>query len=320
MAPNENRLQEIKADADCHSAVITSEAVEKFFEQFQLPDQKAVGISKADVALEVYKDMTTLFGLSRKDITTILQLSNNPEKTFDSLSKLFGNAASIFSGKNYLLSASTIDKLTNLQNREAFDKKLAELIDENSRHDKQFSMALMDIDHFKDVNDEYGHVAGDEVLAEFYKRFNNAQLRASDRTYRYGGEEIAILLPNTSCEEAMIVADRVSKEISKEAFQVSKFGTGIPISVSMGVAQYTNYKDDPTGNKLKENADQGLYILKGKRPIKGEEKPQEGLRGGIATPNKPIDQIEVSAIREQVGPVIGTSKKEHFLADSEVAA
>jgi diguanylate cyclase (GGDEF)-like protein len=119
---------------------------------------------------------------------------------------------------------------------------------------KPFSIVMLDIDRFKQVNDTFGHQIGDEVL-RFLARNMLAQLRKGDCCCRYGGEEFAILLPDTSLEEAFNIAERVRRNVENTASP-----TGGPITISCGVAAYPD--DAETAQALLEAADNALYKAK----------------------------------------------------------
>jgi diguanylate cyclase (GGDEF)-like protein len=125
------------------------------------------------------------------------------------------------------------DDLTGLPNRRHMKEVLAE---EEKRHRKQpaaLCLALLDIDHFKSINDTYGHAAGDEILRSFAQQLRFL-LRTDDVLARWGGEEFLLLLPNTEQEDAILVLDRLKHHLS--AVRVETLGANLPISFSSGVA------------------------------------------------------------------------------------
>ena len=101
-----------------------------------------------------------------------------------------------------------IDGLTGLWNRKAFDDRIAESIANVDRHDRSLSVALMDLDHFKSLNDTFGHPAGDNALRVFAKIVGD-QIRTGDIACRYGGEEFALVMPDTGPEDAAQVCERI---------------------------------------------------------------------------------------------------------------
>lgn len=125
----------------------------------------------------------------------------------------------------------------------------------HKRSDAPLSMVMIDIDHFKQVNDEYGHMAGDEVIREISKLFTE-YTRISDIVGRYGGEEFAVILPDTKLEDAMLFAERMRLAVQFLSVQPSR----VRCTISLGVAEV-----NPNMHKyqqLIELADQALYQAK----------------------------------------------------------
>ncbi|TCL10043.1 diguanylate cyclase (GGDEF)-like protein [Shimia isoporae] len=151
------------------------------------------------------------------------------------------------------------DHLTGLLNRQAFDHEFALAWEGMAKSGEPMAMVLFDIDHFKAFNDTHGHQVGDIVLKSLGESLRNANMRRADSVCRYGGEEFAVILPNTNEEEAACIADRLRKEIS--AMRVSTDdGTILRITCSFGVAEARNRTT--TVNALLRNADDSLYDAK----------------------------------------------------------
>ena len=154
----------------------------------------------------------------------------------------------------YLTEART-DALTGLANRKAFDQKLDECFQKWQHTGATFSLAMVDVDHFKKVNDTYGHPAGDAVLREMATRLADIK-HDSLLVARYGGEEFAILIdgPETVAAEIM---ERLRKNIAGKAFEAD--GVSIPVTISCGVSRILS--EDRVG-KLVRRADEALYSAK----------------------------------------------------------
>lgn len=148
-----------------------------------------------------------------------------------------------------------IDPLTGLYNRYAIEEFLRLFIEEAHRYEVEFSVIMIDLDDFKEVNDMYGHLAGDEVLKSFATIFQKT-IRLSDRVGRWGGEEFLVLLPHASYEEAFELAERVRVKTCSCRFDEIGYKTA-----SFGVALFE--KGD-TMTSLINKADQALYISKKK--------------------------------------------------------
>jgi diguanylate cyclase (GGDEF)-like protein len=141
------------------------------------------------------------------------------------------------------------DPLTGASNRRAFDESLESVLKQQNRYDTPFSVAMLDIDFFKRVNDEQGHLQGDRVLQELAQLLRSS-LRDCDMLARYGGEEFVILMPHTELPGACLLAERIRAAVQEN----------LPITVSMGLA--ASMADD-TSTSLLSRADAALYLAKG---------------------------------------------------------
>jgi len=163
----------------------------------------------------------------------------------------------IFSARDQLYSMATTDVLTNLYNRRTFLKRGEESFRIAERGGNQFAVIIYDIDSFKSVNDEYGHLIGDVVLKSMAK-VSRETIRETDLLARYGGEEFAILLPNTTPEQAAVVAEKLRKKIAEHIVSISPYK--INRSISLGVMGYhfsiTSFDD------LVDKADKAMYKSK----------------------------------------------------------
>ena len=148
------------------------------------------------------------------------------------------------------------DPLTGVNNRTAFDSSLKREIDLARRHGTAFGMVMLDIDHFKQINDRYGHMVGDCVLRDVAEQAG-ACVRSTDMLFRYGGEEFVILLSSTSMQGAKQLAERIRTAIEK---MECRYGNvNIKITASLGVACLHN---DDSAQALFERADQALLKAK----------------------------------------------------------
>ena len=162
-----------------------------------------------------------------------------------------------------LLEKDTItDPLIGIYNRRYLDRRLEEECARARRYQLPLFVLLLDIDHFKRVNDLYGHPAGDQVLIYLGKLILQA-IRESDIVARYGGEELLIIAPNTSAASAMSLAERLRQTVETHALMLSSGSDQrqeVRITVSIGVAGTTREMADP--RQLFENADVALYRAK----------------------------------------------------------
>jgi len=147
------------------------------------------------------------------------------------------------------------DGLTGIYNRRHLEKVLIAEIDRLARYEHGMAMLMIDIDHFKNLNDEFGHILGDEVLRQVAGLFSK-HLRKADVVCRYGGEEFAVLLPETTGEKAMGVAEKLRRYVENFNFP----GLGRPLTVSIGVADFPEHGS--TRDALVKAADTALYAAK----------------------------------------------------------
>ena len=154
------------------------------------------------------------------------------------------------------LEAAMTDGLTGLGNRRALDDALTRSAELARRHEQPLSLIMLDLDHFKDINDRLGHIAGDEVLTQIGDLLPET-LRTSDQSFRYGGEEFAIILPQTDHEAAFQVAERLQTALRETAFECD--AGEIKLTGSFGVA---SLESDDTPQDLIDRADQALYGAK----------------------------------------------------------
>jgi diguanylate cyclase (GGDEF)-like protein len=154
------------------------------------------------------------------------------------------------------ISRSLTDPLTGLPNRREFDNRLEERMAAWQRRQEIFSLLLLDVDHFKKLNDQHGHLAGDQVLAAMGKTLRMA-IRRDDAVARYGGEEFAILLPHTSLEQAVHVAQNVRDAVAR--ISVDHKGHQLGVTASAGFAAI---QQDEQAELLIHRADAALYAAK----------------------------------------------------------
>ena len=158
-----------------------------------------------------------------------------------------------------LSTVALADSLTEFNNRRALESDLPKQIDKARANNEPLSLIILDVDYFKQVNDNYGHLVGDRILQLLSARLRN-NLRYQDIPFRYGGEEFVILLSDTTREEAYKVASRLNQLVSKEPFSVDR-NLAINITISLGIAGLQK-EDDPNGLSLLDRADR--YLLQAK--------------------------------------------------------
>jgi two-component system cell cycle response regulator len=150
------------------------------------------------------------------------------------------------------------DGLTGLHNRRYLERHLSVLVQQAVARGKPLSLLILDIDHFKAINDTHGHAAGDDVLREFSRRVRKA-VRGIDLACRLGGEEFVVAMPDTDGALALLVGERIRQKIAGEAFQ-AEAGATMNVTVSIGVASLASSSD--TAQILMKRADDALYRAK----------------------------------------------------------
>ncbi len=150
------------------------------------------------------------------------------------------------------------DELTGLMNRRAIMKTLAQEIERSKRNLQPVYICMCDIDHFKNINDTHGHVAGDAVLKEIAQRFNTS-LRPYDQCGRYGGEEFLIII-NSEEDHVQKLFERLRQAIADTPFMHEQ--TAINVTISCGVALYSPPTDERNSTQLLTHADTALYEAK----------------------------------------------------------
>ncbi|MDX1678174.1 GGDEF domain-containing protein, partial [Arsukibacterium sp.] len=150
---------------------------------------------------------------------------------------------------------SVTDTLTGLYNRSKLDDILCQEIARSIRHQSPFSVILADLDYFKSVNDNFGHMAGDQVLIAF-ATIMQQHCRELDVAGRWGGEEFLIICPHTDLSGAKLLAERIRVAVAN-----FEFTHGKPLTVSLGVASFIR---DDNANTILKRADDALYRAKGK--------------------------------------------------------
>ncbi|MEM5447076.1 MULTISPECIES: diguanylate cyclase [Paraburkholderia] len=149
------------------------------------------------------------------------------------------------------------DGLTGIANRRFFETRLADEFLRWQRYGGELSMLLFDLDHFKRINDEFGHVAGDTVLRSMAQRVSGV-VRKQDVFGRFGGEEFALLLPCTPLDDALYVAEKIRRTIGDEPIEVQ--GVIVPVTASVGAATARTGAPDYEG--MINEADAALYTAK----------------------------------------------------------
>lgn len=192
-------------------------------------------------------------GYLSKDSLSQETLVNTIDATLDKWARLQQARAS----KEELERLANFDSLTGLHNRQAILGKLCELINRAKRYKEDFTLIMLDIDHFKRVNDRYGHLTGDEVLEKIATLIRQ-NIRDTDVAGRYGGEEFIIILPQADLSSARVLAERI-RSIIESAEMKDSAGNVFAITVSQGLSGWEPGED---AHSLISRADEALYKVK----------------------------------------------------------
>ncbi len=209
-------------------------------------------LAKSSDACDVLKSVADILDETRSFVTDSHKLESELNLSIQDINRL----------KKELVNArleATIDALTKLNNRRAFNKQLRKLVDGHLQHATDFCVILIDIDFFKKVNDEHGHLVGDKVLSGL-AQILKSKVRGSDFTARYGGEEFVILLPDTRITNAFSVAENIRLTIERNKLTLRKTGIVLgAITASFGVA---GYRKGETADDVITRCDKALFRAK----------------------------------------------------------
>ena len=224
-----------------HPAIAKHFPLKKFAAAPLLADREAIGVIVVDAS-------------SRKQDVS-------PERL--TMLEMFANQAAlaINNGLIYqnVLDRAQRDSLTRLYNHGHFQEVMRSEIERAERYNNPLSLIMLDIDHFKRFNDTYGHQTGDVVLKETANILQDSS-RESDCVCRYGGEEFAVILPETSKEQAFSIAERIRQRVSQHSFPLNSSERGLQMTLSIGIATYP--EDASNKDTLTAMADKAMYISK----------------------------------------------------------
>jgi len=191
--------------------------------------------------------------LMRENTQLLLQLEHSHEK----LSKANRRLVEV---NHKLKRLAATDTLTLLFNRRYFDQALRRETDRRNRYQLPLSVVMLDIDHFKAVNDEYGHEAGDNAIKQIAVALTECA-RTADIVARYGGEEFVVVLPQTNPVDAEVFAERARSMIEKKKFELGN-GIDINLTISLGLSGVSANDGIVTVSDLLKSADKALYLAK----------------------------------------------------------
>ena len=179
--------------------------------------EEAINIGASDFVIKPVRLGELMLRLKR--VLNERELTNERNRMMEKLQKL-----------------AITDGLTKLYNSRSFYSQLESEIDRSNRYQHPLTLLLLDIDHFKNYNDKFGHLEGDKVLVRFSEIIKSC-LRTNDSAYRYGGEEFTVILPETAGEEAKTVAQRIRTALEAEPFTPAD-DEAVTVTISIGATEY----------------------------------------------------------------------------------
>ena len=260
-------------DSERRFLYVNSRVAELFGDKAQnIIGKKDTEILPEEIAEHFYQSDKQVFETNKKQVIEETAHDDNGDTSHylstkvpfnrpDKLPALIGfstDVTELFKLKEQFKQLANTDPLTNLYNRRFFTEQAEKEYHRAKRYSLSMTLISIDIDHFKSINDNFGHPAGDQVLIEVANHLK-ASLRQSDILARIGGEEFSILLPETSAKSAMVFAERIREEQSK----VKVFGDwqgAIKLSVSIGVSSFLS--SDKAFDAIFSRADKALYQAK----------------------------------------------------------
>ena len=250
------RIVESGEHAQIHDLAVFYETFNDFV---HFPDEEKRDGSYIGIALKVHNatigvigmDSAKRYGLGVDDMDFMAVLSHQIAAGIDR-ARLFEKIQQL----------SQQDGLTGLYNHRMFQSRLRQEMSRRNRTQKPLSLIMLDIDHFKQFNDNYGHQAGDTVLKELSLIITSQSRCASiDVCCRYGGEEFAVIMPELELHNAVKVAERIRRVVESNEFSISENNAAAKVTISLGVSGITG-ADDIGPEELVKKADDALYLSK----------------------------------------------------------
>lgn len=234
-------------------AIRTADQKQVFFGDPALFDQKSIFIQQSEVPNGVWEwaiDNQLRHDLPGRGVGVVLSVM---------ISLLVGSIAYFFAQERYYLSAGALmDSLTGLPNRRLLDSRLSYVYSEAKRDHKRFGIMVLDVDHFKDINDQYGHDVGDEVIKAVAARLKS-NIREMDTVGRLGGDEFVIVLKDQLSEQGLVIVATKLLDVFKVPMLINDHEIGVRLSIGLTLYEPAS---DVTLKQLLKQADMALYKAK----------------------------------------------------------
>ena len=234
------------------------QSISKQMEELQLSSTKATKLEplKAIINSRIENIAKELQEHSEKELIQRQKIQQQIDDLTDKIKNMESESSDLKLKLKIANTQALCDTLTGLPNRHAYNERLEIELARWKRYHTPLSLIIWDIDRFKNVNDNYGHKAGDKVLLLIGKQLSEHS-RATDFIARFGGEEFTMLLPNTDSQSALILANQLRQTIEKTGFNSD--GVSVEITLSCGVTEFIG---DDTDESAFERADRALYQAK----------------------------------------------------------
>jgi len=239
------------------SIVITmAKRIEKLVSAIKMMEEK----SHSEIESHLPEDSHDEIGeLSKQFLEMRKMISRQIEQLDDFKAKLDESNMKVFDANRQLKELSIRDGLTSLFNRRYFDDRLEEEVQRSQRYNRKFALEMVDIDHFKQLNDTHGHLYGDEILKKI-ALIMVEKTRDTDIVCRYGGEEFVIMLIEVDEQNAYAHAERLREAIASSLFSNGQGPLSEQITISVGVACFPQDANDK--KRLLNSSDSALYAAK----------------------------------------------------------
>ena len=221
-----------------------------------LGDENDIGKIRSLVSTRIDKLSSTIASYLTQESERQQRASARVDEMSQTVSALESKTAQLNEDLEQQKLQSQTDPLTKILNRAGYQGVLEEAIEQFQKNASVFSLGVFDIDHFKKINDTFGHLAGDKVLMNLAQQVKS-EIRSTDRLCRYGGEEFVIVMPNTDGPSAHLVMEALRQSV--EQYHFHHHDTTVPVTISCGTAEYRT--EDGAGG-IFERADQALYRAK----------------------------------------------------------
>jgi diguanylate cyclase len=222
-------------------------------------DARGNNLNTYAIELSQATSLDTITGVSERIVLEAISMVESSKTIKNQLDSTMSEISMLSKELDGIKQIAKIDMLTGLLNRRGFDEAMTDVLENIKTSREPFSAIMLDIDHFKKVNDTFGHLVGDNVLKMLSKLLKD-QVKGKDIVARFGGEEFILVLPQTPLEGAFVLAEQIRLSLQKMNLKIKDTGKSIgAITISLGIALY---KDGESIEAVIKRADDALYHAK----------------------------------------------------------